>query len=97
MKLRFTQRAVENLNAIGDHLSERSPQSSRRVRTAIYATLQNLLLFPHAGRLQNVPGVRKIVTPRYGYLIYYTVDGPVDELVVLNIKHPAREREYQDV
>jgi hypothetical protein len=29
-------------------------------------------------------------------LIYYTVDDGADDLIVLNIKHPARQRDYDD-
>jgi len=44
------------------------------VRAAILRSLQNLTLFPAIGRPQNVEGVRKLVTRRYRYLVYYTVD-----------------------
>jgi hypothetical protein len=40
--------------------------------------------------------VRKLVTRQYRYLVYYTVDGPSEEIVVLSIQHPAREREHED-
>ena len=36
------------------------------------------------------------MTPRYNYLIYYVAEDSVDEIVVLNVKHPARAREHQD-
>lgn len=54
------------------------------------------MLFPHVGRPQRTEGVRKLVTRRYAYLIYYLVDEAADELVILNVKHPAREREYEE-
>jgi hypothetical protein len=37
-----------------------------------------------------------LVTRRYQYLIYYTIDGANEEIVVLTIQHSAREREYVD-
>jgi hypothetical protein len=40
--------------------------------------------------------VRKIVTRRYPYLVYYSVDVDADEIIILGIQHPARQREYQD-
>jgi hypothetical protein len=40
--------------------------------------------------------VRKLVTRRYAYLVYYTIDEPGEEIVVLTIQHPAREREHED-
>jgi hypothetical protein len=38
-----------------------------------------------------------VVTKKYFYLIYYAVDDTADEIVVLNVKHPSREREYTDL
>jgi plasmid stabilization system protein ParE len=69
MKLRFTPRAVENIFKVSADLHERNPAAARRVRAEIFATTQNLLLFPAAGRRQHTPGVRRIVTRKYGYLI----------------------------
>jgi hypothetical protein len=36
------------------------------------------------------------VTRRYAYLVYYTVDEAAEEIVILNVKHPARRREHED-
>jgi plasmid stabilization system protein ParE len=49
------------------------------------------------GRSQNVESVRKLVTTRYRYLVYYTIDEGAEEIVILTIQHPARSREYRDV
>ena len=65
MKLRFTPRAVEDIAAIADYIREHSPAASQRVRAVIYESLQDLLLFPHVGRIQQIEGVRKFVTSKY--------------------------------
>ena len=96
MKLRFTPRAVQDLAAIADYISAHNPPAARHVRSAILRSLQNLILFPQAGRAQAIEGVRKLVTRRYLYLVYYTVDVAREEVVILTIQHPAREREYED-
>ena len=96
MKLRFTPRALENIAEIADYIQTQNPSAARRVRAAIYDSLQNLILFPKVGRRQKTQGVRKIVTRKYSYLIYYTVDEGAEEIVILNVKHPAREREHED-
>jgi toxin ParE1/3/4 len=75
---------------------EHSPQAALRVRTAILESLQSLVLFPHIGRQQKVEGVRKLVTRRSLYLVYYTADDEAEEIVILAIQHPAREREHSD-
>jgi plasmid stabilization system protein ParE len=66
------------------------------VRAAILESLQSLVLFPHVGRQQKVERVRKLVTRRYPYLVYYTVDDAADEIVIVAIRHPARERDHTD-
>jgi toxin ParE1/3/4 len=97
VKLRFTQRAARDLAEIAEHLRNRSPSAASAVRHAILRSLQNLTLFPAIGRPQNVEGVRKLVTAKYRYLIYYAIDDGADEIVIVTIQHPARRREYRDV
>ena len=96
MKLRFTARAARDLSGIADYVREHSPEAALRVRAAIFESLQSLVLFPHIGRQQKVEGVRKLVTRRYPYLVYYTADDGAGEIVILAIQHPAREREHSD-
>jgi plasmid stabilization system protein ParE len=59
--------------------------------------LQKLILFPELGRRQAAKGVRKLITRKYSYLVYYSLDQSADEIVILTIQHPARDREYKDV
>jgi plasmid stabilization system protein ParE len=40
--------------------------------------------------------VRKLVTRRYGYLAYYALDEQAEEVVILTIQHPARDRPFTD-
>ena len=96
MKLRFTPRAVSDIAAIADYIRERNPAAAERVRAAIIQSLQDLILFPQLGRAQTVEGVRKLVTRRYPYLVYYRVDEAAEEIIILAIQHPAREREHED-
>ena len=96
MKLRFTPRAVQDLADIAAYIHEQNPPAALRARSAILESLQNLVLFPHIGRQQRVESVRKLVTRRYPYLVYYTIDDVADEIVILTIQHPARDREHSD-
>src|SRR5262245_61887509 len=96
MKLRFTPRATRDLAEIADYIRECNPAAALKVRSAILKTLQDVAAFPHMGRRQTVEGVRKIVTHRYRYLVYYTVDAVANEVIVISIRHPARRREFQD-
>jgi addiction module RelE/StbE family toxin len=96
VKLRFTPRAAQDIAAIADYIRARNPGAARKVRAAILHSLQNLVLFPKVGRAQAVEGVRKLVTRKYPYLVYYRVDEAAEEVIILTIQHPAREREYED-
>lgn len=96
MKLRFTARAAQDLADIAAYVREHNPQAALRVRAAILESLQNLVLFPHIGRQQTVGSVRKLLTRRYPYLVYYTADDAAEEIVILAIQHPARDREHSD-
>jgi toxin ParE1/3/4 len=96
MKFRFTPRAAQDLADIGDYIRERNPEAALRVRAAILESLQNLVLFPQVGRQQKVEGVRKLVTRNYPYLVYYTADDAAEEIIIIAIQHPAREREHAD-
>jgi toxin ParE1/3/4 len=40
--------------------------------------------------------VRKLVTRKYAYLIYYTLDASAEDVVILNVKHPAQARDFED-
>jgi len=96
MKLRLTRRAAQDLADIADYIRKKNPQGALRVRAAILESLQNLVLFPQVGRQQKVEGVRKLVTRRYPYLVYYTADESSEEIIIITIQHPAREREHSD-
>jgi plasmid stabilization system protein ParE len=97
VKLRFTPRATRELAEIAEYLRTRNPSAALAVRDAILRSLQNLTLFPAIGRPQDVQGVRKLVTPKYRYLVYYMIDEVAEEIAILTIQHPARSREYRNV
>jgi addiction module RelE/StbE family toxin len=96
VKLRFTRRATRDLTEIAEYLRAHNPSAALAVRAVILRSRQNLVLFPKLGRLQNVESVRKLVTPKYGYLAYYMIDEGAEEVVLLAIQHPAHRREFRD-
>lgn len=96
MTLRFTPRAIAELESIADYLKERSPASAVRVRDAFLSSLLTLVEFPKAGRPQTVDGVRKFVASRYAFLVYYVVNDETGDIEILTIQHPARDREFVD-
>jgi toxin ParE1/3/4 len=66
------------------------------VRASILKSMDHLTVFPRMGRKQSTPGVRKLVTHRYSYLVYYKVDMEAREVVIVSIRSPARKRKYKN-
>jgi toxin ParE1/3/4 len=95
MKLRYTARAIADLEAIADYLKPRSPQGLARVRATIRDGLKTIVQFPRAGRLQDAGGIRKLAVRKYKYLIYYTVEE--DEIAIIAIQHGSRQRAFGDL
>jgi toxin ParE1/3/4 len=95
MRLRFARRAVEDITAISAYLRGRNPQGAKEVRADILRCLKLLLLFPQIGRELKASKVRRLVTRKYGYMIYYTVAESTEEIMILTIQHPARDRTHQ--
>jgi len=48
-----------------------------------------LTLYPRLGRRQSMPGIRKIVTARYLFIICYEIDVTGGWLNVLTAQYPA--------
>lgn len=96
MKLRFTPRATQDLAAIANYIREHNPRAAGRVRAAILDSIQNLLIFPEIGRRQKIEGVRKLVTRKYPYFVYYSIDRIAEEIIIITIQHPSRRREHED-
>ncbi|MGQ0742113.1 MAG: type II toxin-antitoxin system RelE/ParE family toxin [Alphaproteobacteria bacterium] len=95
MKLRFTLQAVRDITSIADYIRADNPRAAQRVRDTILETLALAASFPGMGRRQSVEGVRKLVTRRYPYVIYYSVDEAAGQVVVLAVQHTARESSFE--
>jgi len=96
MRLRYTRRVLQDISEIADYIHTENPQAAERVRAAILDSLQLLTRFPRIGRLTTVSGVRKLVTRKYPYLVYYEIDDEAGEVVLLTVQHPARDRAISD-
>lgn len=90
MKVRFTEVAFRDLADIAAYISAHNPKAALRVEAAILDSIKSLSDFPSIGREQHEENVRKLTVPRYYYRIYYAVDAPNDEVVVLTVRHHSR-------
>jgi plasmid stabilization system protein ParE len=95
LAIRYLPPAERDIHELADYLLARNPDAAARVRSAILRTLEIAAHFPELGRRQLTRRVRKLVVPRYGYLIYF-VDPAANELIVLRIRHGRQRRSYKD-
>jgi toxin ParE1/3/4 len=89
MKVRYTPRARDDLDAIYEYLELRSPSGARAVKTRIERRIARLADFPFAAPLTEVPSVHEMSLLRHPYKVYYRVDG--EEIWMLHIRHTARQ------
>ena len=88
MKLRYTKRAVAQITTALDYVDERSPQGARNIRDRLEALAAFLQEQPHAGHMTDRPGVRRLVTAPYPYLIDYRATA--GEIIVFRFRHADR-------
>ncbi|CAK11651.1 MULTISPECIES: type II toxin-antitoxin system RelE/ParE family toxin [Rhizobium] len=87
--LRYTPKALAELDEILGYIAERSPQGARNVQARIQAITTLLVQHPYSGQLTSESGLRRIVTPPYPYLIFYEVTA--EDVVIIGVRHAARE------
>jgi toxin ParE1/3/4 len=95
MRIRYSPQAKRDLADIAAYLRPRNRAAAKRVRESLQRSLRHLTTFAELGRVQD-EGVRKIVEPRFGYLIYYHIDKVSNVVNVVTIQHPKRDRPYTD-
>jgi toxin ParE1/3/4 len=88
LRLRYTPRALAELDEVLTYIAERSPQGARNVRIRIDAIVTMLLQHPGAGQLTSKARLRRIGASPYPYLIFY--QATEDEIVIHGVRHSAR-------
>jgi toxin ParE1/3/4 len=96
VKLRYTQRARRQLDAIHDYLTERNPDAALRVVTRIREFTRLLEEHPSIGRMGTLPDTRELVVPRLPYIIVYRMGRKDKECAeILAVFHTAQDRARQ--
>jgi plasmid stabilization system protein ParE len=89
VKLRFTRRAVRQIEEIIGTIALESPQGARRVRERMQAIATLLIEHPHIGQPTDFEGVRRMLVSPYPYLFFYRVTD--DAVIVQRVRHAARD------
>ena len=88
MKVRFTERAADELEDILTYVAAHSPQGAAKVKRRIKLLTDLISRHPEAGQRTNRAGLRRIVVQPYPYLLFYQV--AADEIVIHGLRHAAR-------
>jgi toxin ParE1/3/4 len=84
-RLRWTERALQNLEAALEYVAEDSPQAALNLARRVYSGIEALGHHPELGRPGRCKGTRELVLPGTPYIIPYRVkDGAVEILTVLH-------------
>jgi plasmid stabilization system protein ParE len=96
MKLRYSRRALAELDAILADLVSKNPVAAHGFGTRISQIGERIGQFPYGFQeVAERPGVRRVPMVRYPYLIFYKVLD--DEAVVLRIVHGARKEPWENL
>ena len=93
MIVRFTNRAIADLDAIFAYIARDNPRAAARVIERIESVAASLSQFPDSGRLLRRRRVRRLVATPYPYLILYRVVRSRSEVQILQVVHGARVRQ----
>ena len=91
MRIRYTARALVEIDEIYSYIAEDNKAAADRVINQIEQTIALIGQFPKIGRLKYRNEVRMLPVRRYPqYLVFYALND--DEVVILNVRHGARRR-----
>lgn len=88
LKLRWTLRAIDRLEAIGTVIAQDDPAAAERVVQRIAARVVDLTRMPFLGRTGRCRDTRELVVPDTPYIVGYRVAG--GEVIILSILHGAQ-------
>ena len=92
MKLRYTERAIADLEAIQAYVAVDNPSAATKLGKRIRGAIELLESFPELGRPGRFAGTRVLLVARTPYAVYYTVEARLGEVVILHIRHGRRRQ-----
>jgi addiction module RelE/StbE family toxin len=89
VKLEWLCFALDDREAIFDHIEIESPRSAVMVDEKIEAASDQLVLFPEAGRSGRILGTRELVVTGLPYILAYHVAN--DVVRILRVLHTSQQ------
>lgn len=87
MRIRWTSRALENLDNAIAYIAADSPAAAKNVAEKIWASVQLLSDQPGIGRPGRVTGTREMVIGGLPFIVPYVVQN--GEIIILRIMHTS--------
>lgn len=94
MKLRWTEGAARQLEEIFDYIAQDNVEAARDTIRRIAGLVDQIALFPRAGRRGPRPGTLERVVAGLPYIVVYRIQGDVVE--VLRVFHGARRQPQRE-
>lgn len=91
MKVRYSRIALAQLDELYNYIASDNPDAAQDVITSIQTSIDNLALFPHAGRRTDIENVRRLVVGKYGHVAFYTFTDAT--VIILRILHGRQIKE----
>jgi addiction module RelE/StbE family toxin len=90
MIIRYSPRAIRDLESIYEYLIGRSPQGAVNVLTAIYAAVEFIRRHPEATQATRIRSIRAMVVHRYRFRIFYRVVEADNAIEAVHVRHTSR-------
>ncbi len=91
VKVRYTDAARSDIRNIVHFIAKSSPAGAKQVRARLREIAENLERNPRTGQITEVPGLRRIVSSPFPYIIFYELKPA--EVVIIGVRHGARDPE----
>ena len=91
MRIRYTRKALVQLDAILQFVHEQSPRGAMKIKRSIVSSISRLTRFPYSCRETEYPGIRLLSITKYRYLVFYAVDDAKQEVQILRIRHSSQD------
>jgi plasmid stabilization system protein ParE len=95
-RIRWTARALQNVESIREFIAPESPNAARLVVARLVAATERLATLPESGRIvpeYDDPSLRELI--QRPYRIVYRLVG-ADELHIITVYHSARLLSFND-
>ena len=89
VRLRYTPRALIELDRIFDRLHTEAPTGARNVQRQLQSVVRLLRSNPEAGTATESEPVRRISVRPYPYVVFYRYSD--EEVVIFAVRHAARD------